>query len=126
MASPSGPSVQASPSDAAPAAGVRLGAGAFGAPGLTQGVGAPLPGCADAIPYPPDERRRGVTGAVNLRLRIRDNGGVVEARVIESSGSTGLDEAAVQGIRRCRFAPAVRDGINVFGTREYRVVFRLE
>jgi protein TonB len=50
----------------------------------------------------------------------------VAAQVIESSGSFALDEWAVQGIRRCRFVPAMRDGANVFGSRDYRVVFRLE
>ncbi|TPG57532.1 energy transducer TonB, partial [Roseomonas nepalensis] len=113
--------------EAAPAAGaVRLGAGTLGGPGESRPVGAPQPGCPDLIPYPASERARGVTGAVNLRLRVSDDGRVVEAQVTEPSGSFVLDEAARTGIRRCRFLPSLRDGAPVWGTRDYRVVFRLD
>ncbi len=104
---------------------IRLGAGATGAPGESRAVGAPQPGCQDVIGYPPDERRRGITGAVVFRLRISDDGRVVEARLVEPSGSFALDEAAQRGIRRCRFVPALRDGVPVWGSRDYRVVFNL-
>ncbi|WP_426956223.1 energy transducer TonB [Muricoccus radiodurans] len=117
------------PSDAARLAAlgaVRLGAGAEGAPGETSGVGAPRPGCADSIGYPPGDRARGVVGAVGMRLRVSDDGRVVEARVTETSGYQSLDEAARRGIRRCRFSPALRNGEPVWGSRDYRVVFRLE
>ena len=110
----------------AAAGAVRLGAGTTGAPGDSRPVGAPQPGCNDQIPYPASERARGVTGAVNLRLRVSDDGRVVEARVTEPSGSFALDEAARTGIRRCRFLPSLRDGAPVWGTRDYRVVFRLD
>ncbi|MBP0444129.1 energy transducer TonB [Roseomonas sp. SSH11] len=106
--------------------GVRLGAGNLGSPGESRTVGAPQPGCEDVIGYPASERQRGVTGAVNLRLRISDDGRVVEARIIGSSGSFALDEAAQRGVRRCRFFPALRDGMPIWGSRDYRVVFRLE
>ncbi|MCR0983545.1 energy transducer TonB [Roseomonas populi] len=132
---PSAPTVQAAP----PAAGapmrtvevpvapgaVRLGAGTAGSPGESRAVGAPQPGCQDVIGYPASERQRGVTGAVGLRLRVSDDGRVVEARIAESSGYAGLDEAAQRGIRRCRFIPALRDGVPVWGSRDYRVVFQL-
>ena len=105
---------------------IRLGAGSTGAPGESRVVGAPQPGCQDVIGYPPAERQRGVTGAVGLRLRVSDDGRVVEARLVEPSGSFALDEAAQRGIRRCRFVPALRDGVPVWGSRDYRVVFRLD
>jgi len=105
---------------------IRLGAGSAGAPGESRAVGAPQPGCQDMIGYPPSERARGITGAVNLRLRVSDDGRVVEARITEPSGSFALDEAARSGIRRCRFIPSLRDGIAVWGSRDYRVVFRLD
>jgi len=104
---------------------IRLGAGTSGAPGESRAVGAPQPGCEDLIPYPPAERQRGATGAVGLRLRISDDGRVVEVRIAEASGNPALDEAARTGVRRCRFIPALRDGIAVWGSRDYRIVFRL-
>ncbi|MBB5692633.1 energy transducer TonB [Muricoccus pecuniae] len=117
----------ATPAERPPAAGsVRLDAGTAGAPGESRVVGAPQAGCQDAIGYPPSERQRGITGAVGLRLRVSDDGRVVEARLVEPSGSFALDEAAQRGIRRCRFVPALRDGIPVWGSRDYRVVFRLD
>ncbi|MFH5925028.1 energy transducer TonB [Roseomonas xinghualingensis] len=113
--------------EAPPAPGaVRLGAGTIGSPGESRSVGAPKPGCQDIIGYPDSERQRGVTGSVAMRLRISDDGRVVEARLVERSGSFALDEAAQRGIRRCRFEPALRDGVPVWGSRDYRVVFRLE
>ena len=51
---------------------------------------------------------------------------VVEARLVNGSGSFALDEAVLTGVRRCRFEPALRDGVPVFGSLDYRVVFRLE
>lgn len=108
------------------AGAVRLGAGAAGAPGESRAVGAPQPGCEDVIGYPSSERQRGITGAVGLRLRVSDDGRVVEARIVQPSGSFALDEAAQRGVRRCRFLPALRDGMPVWGSRDYRVVFRLE
>jgi len=98
----------------------------MGAPGENRAVGAPKPGCQDIIGYPDSERQRGITGSVAMRLRISDDGRVVEARLVERSGSFALDEAAQRGIRRCRFEPALRDGVPVWGSRDYRVVFRLE
>lgn len=106
--------------------GVRLGAGAGGPEGETRGPGAPRPGCAEAIGYPPDLRRDRVTGAVGLLLRLSDDGRVVAARVGESSGVPALDDWARQGVRRCRFAPALREGRPVWANHRYRVVFRME
>ncbi|MBI0536095.1 energy transducer TonB [Roseomonas sp. KE2513] len=108
------------------AGAIRLGAGTAGSPGESREVGAPQPGCQDLIGYPASERARGITGRVKLRLRVSDDGRVVEARVIEPSGSFALDEAARAGIRRCRFLPSLRDGMPVWGSRDYPVVFRLE
>ncbi|WP_043830115.1 energy transducer TonB [Muricoccus aerilatus] len=108
------------------AGAIRLGAGTAGSPGESREVGAPQPGCQDVIGYPASERARGITGRVKLRLRVSDDGRVVEARVVEPSGSFALDEAARMGIRRCRFLPSLRDGMPVWGSRDYPVVFRLE
>ncbi len=104
---------------------IRLGAGMAGAPGESRVVGAPQPGCEDVIGYPESERQRGVTGTVVFRLRVSDDGRVVDARIIQPSGSFALDEAARRGVRRCRFVPALRDGVPVWGSRDYRVVFNL-
>ncbi|MFT8247357.1 energy transducer TonB, partial [Roseomonas sp. BN140053] len=103
--------------------GIRLGAG--GMAGETRGPGPAHAGCVDAIGYPPQERRRGVTGAVGLRLRLSDDGRVVAATLAQSSGVPALDDWAQRNIRRCRFDPALRDGRPVWATHQFRVVFSL-
>ncbi|HEY8611037.1 MAG TPA: hypothetical protein VIL69_07070, partial [Roseomonas sp.] len=57
---------------------LRLGAGTAGTPGESRAVGAPQPGCQDVIGYPQSERQRGITGVVGMRLRVSDDGRVVE------------------------------------------------
>ena len=113
------------PVDAAPsAAGVRLGAG-LAPQGGARGPASAPDGCSDGIGYPPAEMARGVTGIVDLVLRVSDDGRVVAARVARSSGVAALDEWAQRGVRRCRFPSAQRDGRNVWGNREQRIVFRI-
>lgn len=60
--------------------------------------------------YPPDLYEQGVEGEVRLRLYVDATGRVhpESTRVAESSGSPGLDSAAVSGAALLRFAPARR------------------
>lgn len=57
--------------------------------------------------YPMLARRRGDQGVVLLRVHVRADGSVMTAEIKQSSGSSLLDEAAVQTVRESwRFIPA--------------------
>lgn len=62
--------------------------------------------------YPPDLYDQGVEGEVRLRLFVDSTGRVrpESTRVASSSGTPGLDSAAVRGAAQLQFAPAHRDG----------------
>jgi len=104
--------------------GLRLGAGSGGLPGESRGPGMPAAGCAEAIGLPPPggagHRNAGFVG---LRLRLSDDGRVVEAKVAVSSGFPALDDWARTRIRRCRFTPALRDGRPVWSSYNTSVYF---
>lgn len=57
------------------------------------------------IPYPEEAKRAGVEGAVVMRISIDETGNVTAARVVRGLGF-GLDEAAAEAMKRCRFRPA--------------------
>ena len=62
--------------------------------------------------YPPELYARKVQGNVTLHLHI-DTAGYVwpeSTQVVESSGYTGLDSAAVKGSQELRFRPAMLHG----------------
>ena len=62
--------------------------------------------------YPPDLYEQKVQGNVTLRLYIDSTGYLHNDStiVVESSGYTGLDSAAVRGSRQLRFTPAMLEG----------------
>ena len=55
--------------------------------------------------YPPEARRLGIEGRVQLRVGIDRQGNVRWTRVIKAAGY-GLDEAAKQALARSKFKPA--------------------
>ncbi len=55
--------------------------------------------------YPPEARRLGIEGRVQLRVGVDRQGNVRWTRVIKSAGY-GLDEAAKQALARSKFKPA--------------------
>jgi protein TonB len=130
-AAPAPARMPAPPPPAAPARAalgpVRLGAGVAldVAPGAESRAARPRDvACSDATEYPPELRQAGIGGDVVLRLRLTDKGRVIEAKVAESSGHPQLDEAVQRSIRRCRFDPALRDGVPVWSNLTWRVTFR--
>ena len=50
--------------------------------------------------YPAQAKRTGIQGTVEIRFRIHLDGSVSDIRVMRSSGSTLLDEAAAETIRK--------------------------
>jgi len=68
----------------------------------------------------------GAEGTVALRALVLADGTVRNVEIATSSGSAVLDQAAVDAVRRWRFAPAARDGvpIDAYVTLRIRYVIR--
>lgn len=60
--------------------------------------------------YPEDARARGIEGRVAVMARIDTLGNVVEAAVMQRSGSIQLDRAARAAVLQCTFLPYRVDG----------------
>jgi protein TonB len=76
--------------------------------------------------YPAAARRMGEHGTVELQLYVLANGRVGDARVVRSSGSSRLDEAAVQeALRAWRLLPIRENGVAVAGWSNIAITFRL-
>lgn len=71
--------------------------------------------------YPDEARRRQLSGKLRLEVTLRPNGSLVEVRLLESSGSQILDEAARRIVRLA--APFAPVPTGVLGDRsELRIV----
>jgi protein TonB len=60
--------------------------------------------------YPASDLREGIEGITELQFLIGSNGRVMEAKVVNSSGSRTLDRAALAGLSRCSFKAGTVDG----------------
>ncbi len=58
--------------------------------------------------------RQDVSGAVKLRFATDANGKVVDARIEESSGNRGLDNASMNALKNCQFKAQVDSKLIVF------------
>lgn len=70
----------------------------------------PLFDVENAVEYPLELWDEGVEGSTLLRIRVTDGGDVDSVEVAESSGHSGLDSAAVEGVRELRFQPGRKNG----------------
>jgi protein TonB len=75
--------------------------------------------------YPRQARRMGWEGRVLLRVRVDDRGRVDTVRLGRSSGHGLLDRAALDAVRRWRFAPATRGATPVAAWIDVPIRFRL-
>ena len=97
-------------------------------PPALAGPEAPLPGPISAAPemfvppafqvheeptYPERARRAGVEGEVVVKILLSAQGDVIEVRLVRSSGSRLLDDAALAAAHASRFTPARRDQVPV-------------
>lgn len=90
-------------------AGARADDPGVGDHGSTHGPGFSLGSGANPMPsYPPAARRRGIEGKVVLDVLVSAEGQALAVEIARSSGSSLLDEAARETIRRWRFRPATR------------------
>lgn len=74
--------------------------------------------------YTEDARRRGLEGEVVLEIVVRRDGRVGDVRVLQGLGG-GLDQQAIQAVRRWQFAAATRKGQPVDVVVEVAVEFKL-
>ena len=58
------------------------------------------------IVYPKLAKLAGIEGFVSVALLIGEDGSVLETRIAESSGSSMLDNAAVEAMKSVRYIPA--------------------
>jgi TonB family protein len=78
------------------------------------GVIAPVTQSAPALRYPPIAERQRVEGTVELNILVDEKGNVVEALLVTpAGGKSGLNEAAVDNVKKRRYRPATKDGVPV-------------
>jgi serine/threonine-protein kinase len=88
-------------------------------PGTLVSVGEPgvVAPVAESIPplrYPPIAERLRVEGTVELSILVDENGSVVDAIVVTTAGGkAGLDEAAMDNVKKRRYRPATKNGVPV-------------
>jgi len=75
------------------------------------------------IEYPLRMWDRDMEGETLLRVRVSDVGAVDSVEVLESSGYTAFDSAAVAGARDLRFTPARRNGKRIAVWAQVPVLF---
>jgi len=63
--------------------------------------------------YPELALRQRVTGNVELSVLIDEKGSVLEARVVKGANGIGLNQAAIDNVKRRRYRPATKDGVPV-------------
>lgn len=76
--------------------------------------------------YPPSSRRNGDEGTVMLKVLVGPDGAPLQVEVDRSSGSSPLDNAALEAVRGWRFVPARRGAQNIEAWVKVPVVFRLQ
>ncbi|WP_201582576.1 energy transducer TonB [Psychrobacter jeotgali] len=80
--------------------------------------------------YPVQARAQGITGEVRLMVIISDDGNIKAIRLLESSGSTILDEAAKQSVRQAapfgKFTEDMSDIVELRLIRTYRYSDKVE
>jgi len=80
-----------------------------------------------ALPvYPPLARVQRVEGSVLMNVLISETGQVLDAKVISGvNRPVGINEAALQTVRRSSFSPGTKDGVRVKSWTTVRVDFKL-
>jgi protein TonB len=77
-------------------------------------------------PYPPLGVRLAHEGTTRLKIAVDEQGNVVSADVVQSSGHEELDSAAIAWVKaHWRYQPAMQEGHAVTATTEAVVTFRL-
>ena len=90
------------------------------------GVTPPVVERQPQLQYPPIALRQRVEGTVELNVLVDEKGIVTDAQVVSGAGGkAGLNEAAVDNVKKRRYRPATKDGVPVKVWMPVRVVFEL-
>jgi TonB family protein len=90
------------------------------------GVIGPVPEKAPPVQYPQIALRQRVEGTVELNVLVDENGAVTDAQIVSGAGGrSGLDEAALENVKKRRYRPATKDGVAVKTWIPVRVQFKL-
>lgn len=79
-----------------------------------------------SLDYPLEAKRRGIRGAVLIRVHVGPSGQVQEARIAESDPPGFFDEAVLSSVRLWRFEPAIVRGHVASGWVTQRIRFEVE
>jgi TonB family protein len=90
-----------------------------------KGLTPPTPIQREAPAFPQAVRELGIEGSVEVALTILRDGGVGWVRVVRAEPRGYFEQAATDGVRRWRFAPARQDGEPVECRLRTRVRFAL-
>jgi TonB family protein len=78
------------------------------------------------LQYPPIALRQRVEGSVELNVLVDERGNVTDAQVVSGAGGkAGLNEAAIENVKRWKYRPATKDGVPVKVWTSVRVQFQL-
>ena len=89
-----------------------------------DGVGMPKCEYCPAPEYSQEARKKKWEGVVVLSVVVTSEGKATNIQVIKGPG-LGLDEKAVEAVRKWRFKPAMKDGMPVATKVPLEVTFRL-
>jgi TonB family protein len=95
--------------------------------GTIDGNGGPTHPVAIYTPdpeYSEKARKAGVEGAVLLKVKVTETGEVADLQVVKGLGS-GLDEKAMDAVRRWKFKPGLKDGSPVASEINVEASFHL-
>jgi len=90
-----------------------------------KGLKPPVPLQREAPAYPDAVRATGIEGTVEVALTVLRDGSVGWVSVVRAEPRGYFEQAAAEGVRRWRFAPALRDGEPVECRLRTRVRFTL-
>jgi TonB family protein len=86
---------------------------------------ASLVGKMDPI-YPKRARERGEEGDVTLDFSVDETGRTSDIKVVKSSESKLLDDAAIQAVATSQFSPAKKNDVAISTRTRLRVSFRIK
>lgn len=90
------------------------------------GVIAPVAERVSPPLYPEIARRQGLEGTVELNVLVDERGSVQDVQVVSGAGGkSGLNEAAMENVRKRKYRPATKEGVPVKVWVPVRVQFKL-
>ena len=78
-----------------------------------------------SVPYPPMARAQRIEATILCSVLVSETGQVLDVRVLRGTERGGLNEAAIQIMRRSTFSPPTKDGVHVKAWTTVPVEFKL-